>query len=272
MEKIYKSVTINGDEISYFRIGKGEPLLLLHGALADNRMWNTHSDILAEDFDVIVPTQRHFGKNGPSDKPFGIETHTSDIITLLDQLEIDSVHVVAWSYGADIALNLATKIPNKLTSLYVYEPGFPGCLDDNEMKVFGADANEMFGPIFYAVQEHKLEEAVELLIDGSGNYKGYFQKQTEQLKREQLENKNSLPLQLSQSEQPNLDKEALSKITTRSRVAYGEYTRDLFMVVSNAVYSNLQNSSIDKVENATHMYPMEKPHEFSDKVKSFIQK
>ncbi|WP_170178481.1 alpha/beta fold hydrolase [Flammeovirga pectinis] len=272
MEKIYKTVNIDGDEISYFRIGKGEPLLLLHGALADNRMWNTHSEILSKHFDVIVPTQRHFGKNGPSDKPFGIETHTSDILKLLEELEIESIHVVAWSYGADIALNLATKVPNKLTSLYVYEPGYPGCLDDDEMKTFGTDANEMFGPIFYAVQEQKLDEAVELLIDGSGNSKGYFQQQSKQLRKEQLENKNSLPLQLSQIEQPNLNKEALFQITTRSCVAYGEYTRDLFKVVSQSVYSNLQNSAINEVRNATHMYPMEKPIEFSERVRFFIQK
>jgi hypothetical protein len=56
--------------------GSGEPLVLVHGALTDLRMWHALEPLLAENYKVFSITQRYFLGGEPGDaQPFGYETH-----------------------------------------------------------------------------------------------------------------------------------------------------------------------------------------------------
>ncbi|WP_239660660.1 alpha/beta fold hydrolase [Aeromonas hydrophila] len=68
---------------------------------------------------------RHFGEAG-KEGPFGLETHAGDLLALLAQLACGPVHLVGWSYGADVALTAALQAPERVRSLYLVEPGCPG--------------------------------------------------------------------------------------------------------------------------------------------------
>jgi hypothetical protein len=43
-----KSVFINGDSLHYIDIGKGEPVIFVHGTLDDYRLWNMQMDTFAK--------------------------------------------------------------------------------------------------------------------------------------------------------------------------------------------------------------------------------
>ncbi|MCO1336551.1 alpha/beta hydrolase [Microbulbifer sp. OS29] len=245
-----------------------DTLVLLHGALADERMWAAHTKILSQEFRVISITQRHFGKNGSNSMgSFGIDTHADDLISFLDENFNKAVHLVAWSYGADVALNAAIKSPTLVKSLFVYEPGYPGHLDSKEMNTYMQDAEAMFGSVFQAISDENLKEAVEYLIDGSGNNIGYFSSQSPEYRTQQLDNAHTLPLQLSQTEQPTLDKVSLAKIQIPTTVAFGAESRPLFIITSKSAGNHIPNSKLIEVSSANHMLPLENPQQFIQLVK-----
>ena len=264
--------TVNGAEIPYFTQGTGETILFLHGALADMRIWQPHCALLSDNFRTMAYTQRYFGPEAVSFAayPFGIETHCNDLKGFIEALGIGPVHLVAWSYGADIALNLAVQAPHLLQSLFLYEPGFPGYLDSEPIAHFMADANQMFVPIFDAVAEGNIEQGVKLLIDGSGNQSGYFDRQCDAFKTQQMQNAHTLPLQLSQAKPPVLTQADLAGIELPTQVAYGEDTRPLFQVVAEAAQASIKECTALIVPNANHMYPLENPTQFARNVAEFI--
>ncbi|WP_444921718.1 alpha/beta fold hydrolase [Microbulbifer sp. CnH-101-G] len=248
-----------------------ETILFLHGALADERMWEPHHHILSKEYRVVSLTQRHFGaeKKGKTGS-FGIDTHANDLINFAATLNEGPFHLIAWSYGADVALSAAIKAPKLFKSLFVYEPGYPGHLDTQKMEEFMQDAEAMFGKVFNAVTNGELEAAVEFLIDGSGNRAGYFSSQAPELRDQQLENAHTLPLQLSQTEKPCLDKEHLSEIPTPTTIGYGSKTRKLFQIVSKSAASHISTSKLLQVASENHMLPIENPEKFCLLIKEHL--
>jgi len=49
-----KSIFINGDSIHYIDVGKGDPVVFVHGGLGDYRTWGAQMDEFAENHRVIA--------------------------------------------------------------------------------------------------------------------------------------------------------------------------------------------------------------------------
>lgn len=109
--------------LNYEVEGSGPPLLLLHDVSGSIYSWVDAGYIepLSEHFQVIVPDLRGHGK---SDKPDTVESYVlpllvEDMIAVLDDLEIQTAHVVGYSIGGRIALGFAKYVPERLLSLTV---------------------------------------------------------------------------------------------------------------------------------------------------------
>jgi len=109
-------ITANGkaartqiDDITmYFQIhGEGEPILLLHGDTTYGEMVRNQILALAKHYQVIVPDLRAHGRTSDSDKPLSRSLMARDVVELLDQLGLAKAHVVGWSGGGSVGLNLA---------------------------------------------------------------------------------------------------------------------------------------------------------------------
>jgi pimeloyl-ACP methyl ester carboxylesterase len=110
----------NGVKISYFVLGKGEPVVLIHGWLSSagiNWALPGTSDFLARDYQVIALDLRGHGQ---SDKPTKDESYgpelVEDVVRLLNHLEIKKAHVVGYSMGGIVAANFMAKHPDRVLS------------------------------------------------------------------------------------------------------------------------------------------------------------
>jgi pimeloyl-ACP methyl ester carboxylesterase len=264
---------INGATLEYFEEGRGEPLVFVHGAPSDHRVWVPHCAALAAHYRVIAYTQRYFGRGDwRSDwPPFGVRTHADDLIALLRELA-EPAHVVAWSYGAHVALTAASEVSGVFRSVFVYEPGFPTYVTDaRELAEFAADAERMFGPVFAAVEQGDNADAVRALLDGSAGSSGYFNSQPVERRRVQLDSARVLPLLLRQPQVPLLTCDQLRRLGMPVAVAWGERTRPLFAVVSRAAARCIDGRAPTTVLGATHLWPEERPHELVALVQRFLQ-
>jgi pimeloyl-ACP methyl ester carboxylesterase len=155
--------------------------------------------------------------------------------------------------------------------LFVYEPGVPTYVEGaQELAAFMADANEMFGPVLAAVQRSDNEAAVRALLDGSGQSVGYFDAQSPERRRVQLDSARVLPLLFSQPSPPPLSCEDLQRLHIPVAVACGERTRPFFAVVSRAAARCIPGPHHTIIDGSTHMWPEEQPQELVARIERFL--
>jgi len=106
--------------------GQGDPLLLIMGYSGSQDLWDpTFLQILSEHYRVITFDNRGAGATTTGTKPFSIEQFADDTAGLLKALGISKTHVLGFSMGTNIALELALRYPDTVSKLALYaaDPG-----------------------------------------------------------------------------------------------------------------------------------------------------
>lgn len=101
----------------YELLGSGEPLVLIPGLATTCRLWDGVSSDFAQFFSVIQFDNRGIGKSLAKRKPTTLRDLASDIIELLDYLQLDHAHVLGVSMGGIIAQRLAIDHPSRVDRL-----------------------------------------------------------------------------------------------------------------------------------------------------------
>lgn len=111
---------VNGIRIWYAVFGRGQPVLLLHGGLANANYWGHQVRALQRHYQVIVMESRGHGRSSRNQEPYGYDLMASDVVGLLDHLKIRKAAIVGWSDGAIIGLDIAMKHPERVTKLFAF--------------------------------------------------------------------------------------------------------------------------------------------------------
>ncbi len=106
----------------------GTPVLMIHGFPDSARLWRHQITVLNRaGYRVIAPDLRGYGR---SDKPedvgaYVISEVAEDMLSVLDDADIDRAHVVGHDWGGAIAWYLAIRHPDRLRSLTAVSVGHP---------------------------------------------------------------------------------------------------------------------------------------------------
>ncbi|MEU3102330.1 alpha/beta fold hydrolase [Streptomyces griseoflavus] len=94
--------------MSYARVGRGEPLLLLHGIGHHRQAWDPVVDILATEREVIAVDLPGFGASPslPDGLTHDLPTMNAALRALCETLDLDRPHVAGNSLGGLLALEL----------------------------------------------------------------------------------------------------------------------------------------------------------------------
>lgn len=94
-----------------YRRGEGEPLLLLHGFKGTWHQWQPIVDSLVGRYEVIAPTLpgHDGGPAFPKEGPLRLVDAGDAVEAQLDELGVESAHIVGSSIGGGIALELAKR-------------------------------------------------------------------------------------------------------------------------------------------------------------------
>ena len=121
------TVTVDGKAIFVAEAGSGPAVVMLHGGgpgASGVSNYSRNITTLAEHYRVIVPDMPGYGR---SDKhvdhsdPFG---YLADMIRgLLDELGVDTAHLIGNSLGGAVALRLALDAPHRVGRLVLMGPG-----------------------------------------------------------------------------------------------------------------------------------------------------
>jgi non-heme chloroperoxidase len=110
--------TSEGLNIHYRSLGKGEPVVLVHGWMVSGDVWDPIVDALVEaGKQLIIPDQRGSGSSGKPAQGYSLEQYASDLLALVDTAGLGRFKLVGHSMGGQIAQLAAAQLGDRLESL-----------------------------------------------------------------------------------------------------------------------------------------------------------
>ncbi len=116
-------VMVNGIEMFYREAGEGTPIILIHGWPLSSRLFAGNISALAEDYHVIAPDLRGFGKTEMMGNPseMRIEGYAQDVLAMMDELGIEQAVIGGMSMGGPIAFSMYEQAPDRFTALLLMD-------------------------------------------------------------------------------------------------------------------------------------------------------
>lgn len=258
---------INHVEIAYETAGKGVPIVLIHGHPFDHTMWQPQVKAFSPFYEVITPELRGYGKSSlPDPANTRFENYATDVIRLMDHLNIGSFHLGGLSMGGQVIMEIFRQASDRIKSL-----------------IF---ADTFAGPDTPEAKKTRNEQATRLEKEGMDGYANEVI--GKMIRREHVDSmpevaahvmkmmKGTSPIAAAaamraRSERINYLKEVLPQIDIPTLVIVGR--QDEFTPVAKAkeLQENLQNCKLVVIEDAGHMPNLEQPEKFNETVLDFLE-
>jgi 3-oxoadipate enol-lactonase len=246
--------------ISHDVAGTGPALVLLHSSVCDRRMWDPQWPVLVDaGYRVVRCDFRGFGT---TPVPQGPHNDADDVLAVLDELGIGPVAVAGASYGGQVALEIAARWPQRVTSLALVCAAMPGHEPTGALRGFWQREGEL-------IEAGDIAGAVELNV---GTWLGpeadpATWKRVAQMQRHAFEVQLAAAGQYEPAEVP-VD---LSAITARSLVVSG--AKDLldFRQIAARLAALLPGARHVELPWAAHLPTLERPQELSGMLTAFLR-
>ena len=266
-----KMLHVNGAEIHLWDTGKGFPIVLVHAGIAHSGMWDDQIPFLAEKFRVITYDMRGFGK---SLSVPGEYAHYQDLISILDQLKIESCVLVGCSKGGGVILDVALSIPARVAGLVVVA----GMADGLEMED-EPEPPPQWEEAIKAFREGDLQKTNELemqiWVDGCNQPVGRADKKLRDKVRKMneivLKNEFALTGVTEKVLEPNAGTR-LREISAPTLLISGSLDDPYITQALDKMANEIPEASHEMIRDTAHLPNMEKPKEFNALIHGFFQK
>ena len=271
-----KTVEVNDYTINYLDIGKGDPVVFVHGTVGDYRVWEAQMDAFSNNYRVIALSRRFAHPNSQvvnDSSDYGVTVHSKDLTQFLKALGIGPVHLVGHSYGAFTSLLTTLEHPELVKSLTLGEPpvmSFLQYIPDGE-KLGNDFATKTFIPTAGAFKNTNDKKAVELFIGGVLNDSLFFSKASKKQQNLMTDNITELKgMVFSENPFPVLDCEDLKKLKTPVLLIKGDRSPKILTAIIDELAKCIEKNELKVLSNSSHGLEFENPKEFNKIVLQFI--
>jgi lipase len=124
---VWKSERVPGEVgLAIGRAGEGpDPVVCLHGITAQHRAFNAAARHLGPSRGLVGVDLRGRGDSDKPESGYGLATHASDVIRVLDHLGLENAVLLGHSMGAFVALKTALASPDRVRALVLLDGGWP---------------------------------------------------------------------------------------------------------------------------------------------------
>lgn len=235
---------VNGVKIWYATFGSGPPIILLHGGLANANYWGHQVPVLAKTHRVIVMDSRGHGRSTRDSQPYGYSLMASDVIGLMDYLQVPKAAVVGWSDGAIIGLSLAMSHPARLDRLFAFAANSDpsGVKDVDKSPVFTA---------FIA----RAEKEYEALSATPTEYKKFLAE-----------------ISNMWATQPNWTAKDLGAIKVRTWIVDADHDEAIKRENTEFMAGAIPNAGLLLQPEVSHFSMLQAPQQFTDDIRRFLDR
>jgi pimeloyl-ACP methyl ester carboxylesterase/quercetin dioxygenase-like cupin family protein len=267
-----KKAAIHGAELAYVERGSGDPVVLVHGEIADLRSWSRQVNVLSERFHVIAVSRRCHYPNRCTGKEddYTYEQHADDIAALMRTLHLSRAHVIGHSYGAGVVALLAMRHPEAVRSVVLMEPPFDSLLTEPYATGARYSRREILSIARKAIlKRHDVDSALRTFVDWARS-SGPWDEMPAAEKERRRENGHSLAAYGGHPDPPALLCEEAGRITAPALVVRGELSTPNDITISERLIGCLPAAERLVVPGANHNMHTIAPGAFNQKVIEFL--
>lgn len=228
-------------------------------------MWDPQVAEFAKHFDVIRPDQRGFGE---SDLPPVPWSPVADLVSLVDQLELEPAHVVGCSMGGALAIDFALNHPERILSLVLVGSAVGGFTFRPEHAHLFAEASAARQAGDLAALNHAM---MYLFLDGPERPRGYVAEPIRKL----FLDMNGIGVRADFEKAPSEDPDPLAvrrlhEIAAPTLVVVGDKDVPTVLEAADLLMNSVPNVRKAVIHDAAHLPNLEHPEEFNRIVLDFL--
>jgi pimeloyl-ACP methyl ester carboxylesterase len=259
---------INNARIYYEIAGEGQPFVMIHAGVADNRQWNNEFAYFARRFRALRYDMRGYGRSEPVDGEF---THLQDLAALLDHLHLDQpLILMGCSMGGGLAMDFVLTRPSKVAALIMVDAGPTGLeLDVPEPAKF-KEAERAYNA---GDLDQVAEIETQIWFDGLGRTPAQVNQAMRRLAYEMNRNALSHDAKRLGKRLPDTSvpaAERLSELQVPVLVVVGEHDIPYMHAAATCMVENIPSARQVIIQDAAHLPNMDQPAEFQRIVTAFL--
>jgi len=248
---------------TYYIFNKKEqqiPIVFVHGVGLSHEIWQPQLDFFKNHSTLSYDILGH-GKSSLEKGNISFDDFSNQLIDLMDQLNINKIHLIGFSIGSLIARNFATRFNDRLQSLILLGSIYKR--SDEQQKI----VNQRFEQ---AKKELKLSrQALKRWFTDKylENNPGIYEKISNILSSNNMENF----LKVYELFVKHKNEEDFKKIKVNTLVMTGEHDVGSTVEMSKELDKILQNSQLKIIKDGKHLCGIECADEVNLVIKKFIE-
>jgi|TARA_B100000003_G_scaffold7607_1_gene6735 pimeloyl-ACP methyl ester carboxylesterase len=241
-------------------VGKGFPLVFVHGYLGSSEMWNFQKEFFSKHYRVIIPALPGFGESHNVKSLDSINKMARQVIDLLDQKNIDKFNLIGHSMGGMIVQEITKLIGDKVNKLVCFATGsigeIPGrfeTIDETREKLKKDGIEFSFSRV-----------PKKWFVKGDKDKNYYLCKNA--VKDVSLETADNALLAMKNWR----GKEDLKNIKNETLIIWGDKDTSYNFDQVDTLKKNIKNSRLEIFKDCAHNVHLEQPDQFNNLVQKFI--
>ncbi|MBP6891217.1 alpha/beta hydrolase [Candidatus Parcubacteria bacterium] len=253
-----KSISIDNLFVNYKIVGKGQPIIFLHGWGHDSSHWEKVAQLVAnQGYQVIVPDLPGFGRSQTLDYPWTLENYKEFVLHFSESLKLKNVFLLGHSFGGRIAILLTSEKNNLIVDKLILCAA-AGLYKKQSLKFKVSTAIvKFFGNILEKIGLLELKQKMSDLYSSAIN--SDYQK-ANKIMRETL---------------INIQKETLfhriPKITAKTKIIWGKLDGITPLESADYLIKNIPNAQLKILEKGNHSPHIYMPEIVAQEINSFIK-
>jgi 3-oxoadipate enol-lactonase len=254
----------NDIDAAWFEVGRGDPLILIHGLADDHRAWRRALPDLLLRHRVLMYDLRGHGETSVG-RPDGTLTQLgADLASLMEAIGVDKADVAGFSLGGTIAMRMAIDHPEKVERLVLVATSSRvgrSAADWYRKRIemvkqedpeLGATLDRDTGDV-YAQAPSELDEGLLIRRQSTADPRGYG---------------NACVAMAALNAAP-LDPE-LGRISAPTLIVASELDRHCPPKAAEIIAAGIKGSRMEVMAGAGHPIPVEKPRELAGSMNAFL--
>ena len=256
-------VRTNGLEIAYERVGEGRPIVLVHGAAVDARMWRPQLAALAGEFTVVAWDEPGAGRSSDVPADFALADYADCLAALVEALDLGPAHVAGLSWGGTVVLELYRRRPELVASLVLVDTyaGWKGSLPEEELQARVEGLRQML-----AAPDHSFDPMLPGLFaaDPPPEVVSLMEAMAADVRPESMRTALSV---MAEADQRDL----LSRIAVPTLLIWGELDARSPLTVAHQFKDAVPDAKLVVIPGAGHVSNLEQPELFNHAVREFCR-
>lgn len=259
----------NGKRLRVSRLGKGPPLILLHGYPENLQIWNRLAPLLASHFQVIALDWPGMGYSEPWSGGATPQIQAERLVTLLDEWGIEKASLLGMDMGGQPALAFAASHPDRIERLIVMNSLVFGdertSWEIRWLRKFGFNRfalRHLGGIVFRRAESTFLPRGTQLDSETRADFWRAFS--TVEVRR--------FISKMCAGYQGTLDKlpPLYTRISAMTLVLWGERDKHFPVIQAERLHREIAGSQLEIVPEGTHWMSIDRAAEVAERINSWF--